>query len=1031
MRSKQLLPLLAGTAGIMATMVSGSAMADPLSVTSAITTPVTTAAASNGSAGDVSVASGGSIIVGDVGPALTVNSSNNVTNAGTIGSSATTGATALLVDGSTPITTTIANMGTISVTGTGGSGNVGLRIANGPVNGTISSGSASIISVTGDKAVGVSIESAFTGDVTLNGVSVTGATSTAISLAAPITGNVRLTGTNSSSGSGGIGVSVHDISGGLVNAGTVTVGATSSTTTDNSGNSVTGPAVAGIAGIRIAGSIGGGFLNDRYFVDSTGTVIPAAAAIATDTTITGTVTGSAGSPAVLVAPDSTSPANITLSAVGTAGTDDGYGFVNRGSLLSNGNIIGRASTAVLIQGASVGGIDYTATLANGFANQSTGSISAFTSGANATAIEFGSGAIAQTLLNQGNIVANDSATAGGASAYAVHIDAGAQIGSIVNSGTIMATTASGAASFAILDAAGSLTTISNSGTISAVAPTSGSTLRAIDLSAGTAAQTITNSGTITGDIVFGSGGGSYISNSGAFSGALAFGAGANRLVLAGTTVFADPVTLAGAGSLGVSIADSASLHFGGTAPTLSSLAASGQSTLLLNVGGSASALQIIGGAAFTDQSAIKLVIAAPGSRTLTVLTAAGGITTDHAATLIGTTSTPFLYTLSSATVGATDIQVTLHQKTAAEAGFTPAIAPLYDQSLVAMAGGGAAFQAIANLPDQASVLAAYRQVLPPSFGSVLARVAESNQISGDGLIAARMNSLAIAAAGEADSGSRWGLWAQEGTEFLRHRDAQDDPGFSTNGFQMAFGTDYRLTGTLILGIAGNFSWTDIGLRGQTTDGGKPLTTNAQIGDVYAHWSRGPFYIQAIGSFGHDSYKFHRTITIGGYEGTQTAQWSGTQMAASLIGGARLHFGRLLVEPSDAFTYSRLHEDGYAETGTGALDLTVDPQRIKLTTNTAKLAANYELPFMGGAFSFGARGAFVSRLDRNIPGVGARFTSGGDAFTLANAPLGRSETQEGATIGYHVDNFVVAFSGDRRQESGFSDMIGTATLRVSF
>ena len=117
-----------GLAALAAGLSTTSAQADPLSVSTARTTAVATATAANDSAGDVSVTSAGSIIVEDEGPALLVNSDNDVTNEGTIGSSASTGATALRVDASGGRSATITNDGTISVTGSEGSGNYGIRI---------------------------------------------------------------------------------------------------------------------------------------------------------------------------------------------------------------------------------------------------------------------------------------------------------------------------------------------------------------------------------------------------------------------------------------------------------------------------------------------------------------------------------------------------------------------------------------------------------------------------------------------------------------------------------------------------------------------------------------------------------------------------------------------------------------------------------------------------------------------------------------------------------------------------------------
>lgn len=1024
--------VMAGTASMIALCAAGRAAADPLDVTTAITTPVATGAASNGSAGAITVESAGSIIVTDTQPAVTINSSNAVTNSGTIGSSAATGATAVLIDGTSPITANLTNEGVISITGTDGSGNYGIRLTNGPVSGTIASGSTSSISVLGTNAIGVSIESAFTGDITLNSVSVSGASSTAVSLTAPLTGNLRLTGATSAVASGDTGIALAgDISGSVVNAGTIIVGATTSTTTNSSGTTVAVAGVGGVAGISIAGNVGGGFVNDLFYTDSTGAVVATASATSSDTETIGTITGYGGTPAVVIAPSASAPRNITLSAYGASGTDDGYGFINRGTIVSQGTNVGTAATAVSISGTKVAGTLYTTTLAGGLTNQSTGHITASTSEATAIAIDLGAGAIVPTIVNAGAIQASDAVSSGAMSAFGIRVAAGAELGSLVNSGSILVKSgATGVAAYGVLDESGTLTTISNSGTITAQALTSGAEARAIDLSAGTSAQTVTNSGTITGNILFGSGGGSYVSNSGSLSGTLAFGAGTDLLQLSGASAFANPVTIATGGALSVVAAGTSSLQFSGTMPTLSSLALADQATLILNVSDTPSALQVSGGASFMGQSSIKLNVLQPGSRSFTILTAAGGITTDHAASLLGSAATPYLYTVAGFTVGANDIQVTLHQKTASEAGLVANIAPLYDNALIAMAGGGAAFTAIASLTDQAGVMGAFRQIAPPNEGTAIARIAEGMQTSGFGAVAARMHGLVSEAPEEIAEGNRFGLWAQESVEFLHHRDAQDDPGFSSNAFQLDFGLDYRLGREFLLGSAVNFSWADINIDGSIGSDGKPLKTNTQMIDVYASWSHGPFYLQAIGSAGHDNYHSRRTITIGSYSADQAATWSGYRMAGDIIAGARFRFGRLSIEPSDSLTYLRLHQDGYQESGAGVLDLSVDPQRIKSTTNTGKISATYEWPMFGGALSISGRGAYVSRLKRDVTAQEASF-AGGDSFTLASAPLGRSETQEGATIGYHIENLLFAVSSDRRQESGFNDTSVSAMLRISF
>jgi len=1025
---------LGGAASVMA-LASSGALADPLDVTSALTAPVNTVAANNNSSGDITVESSGSVIVSTTGPAATINSSNALSNSGTISSSAATGATALLIDGTNPITTTLTNNGAISVTGTGGSGNYGLRLMNGPVAGSIVSGSAGSISVTGDNSYGVSIESAFTGNIGLNGVSVSGANSTAISLGAPVNGAVNLAKTTTATGLGDIGVFVEgNVSGQFVNGGALSTGSAQTTTTDSSGNAVTGAGVGGPATLWVAANLGGGLLNDRYYIDSTGAVVPTAQATSDDTLVTGAIAGYGGTPAILVKPGGANPQDVHLSAYGAAGTDDGYALVNRGAISSAGNNSGTAATAISIGGATIGGTAYTVTLDNGLVNQSTGTIGATTIDATATGIGIGGGATVPTILNEGQITTSASNVITGGAAYGVVVEAGGTVNAVTNSGTISATAAgTGMAAYGIVDRSGTVGSITNSGTITAAADT-GSVTRAIDLSAGSNAQTVTNSGTVTGDILFGSGNASYVSNSGTLTGTLAYGAGANQLVLNGTTAFYNPVTLAG-GSLAVTLADSSSLQFNGTAPTLSSLAASGQSVLTLDVTNGGPALNVTGAASFTGQSQIRFnVVQGIGSQQIAVMTAAGGITTDHLATLIGATSAPFLYTLEGYDLTPTQILITLHQKSGAEIGFVPGLAPLFDQSMIALANGGAAFDAISSLPDQASMLAAYRQIEPPNYGSGAARVAQSLQSAGSGIVAARIDTLEMARPGAATipgEESRFGVWTQEFGQFLRHSDSQDDPGFTSNGFGIAFGGDYRLTDHLIAGIGLTFAWNSLTPYGVTAPNTPPLNIDSQMISAYAGWQGGPFFVQAIGTAGNNSYNFHRQITIGSFSASQTADWSGNQIGGDLIVGARFHAGRFIIQPSNAFSYIHMHQDSYAESGGGDFDLAVNAQNIRMATDTTRLNLGYDIPYLGGAIMLGVRGAYVAQLDRDLPPLNASFLAGGSSFDLTTQPLGRSQFQEGATVGFHMPGFAVALNGDRRQESGFSDTSVSAMLRVNF
>jgi len=1007
------------------------AHADPLTITTATTTPLRTSDAANGSAGDITVASGGSVITGS-GNTITIDTSNNVDVQGSVQSSLAYATTAIFADPTASIATTITENGGIDVTGSGGSGNYGIRIIGAPVTGSIIEGTSGSISVLGDDSYGVSIEEPWTGNIALRAVSVTGTNSVAVSTTAPLAGSLSLYGINSASGSNGIGLYVGGaVAGSVDNEGSIVAGSTA--TTNSTGQAV--PAVHGTAAAWIANSIDSGFLNDRYYVDSSGnTVAPASVDTATDTLVTGTLVGDAGATGLLVAPNAAAPTDIAIGQVGASGTNQDYGIVNLGAITSNGLLDGTSATAVNISGISVSGTDYRVSVAGGLISQANASIDANAIDAAATAISIGPSAIVPAIVNQGTITANTtiSGSGPGGAAYGINVLAGGNVSSVTNSGT-MTVTSSGSnnSAYGILDQSGALTTVTNSGTITATAA-SGATARAIDLATGTAAEAVTNSGAITGDIVFGSGGGSYTSNSGTLSGTLYYGAGNDALDLTGTTSFATPIVIASGGALAVMLADTAKLDLTRSTIALNSLNAGGSSVLRLGIGGNVEALQILGGASFTSASTVSLFVeGTPASGSASVLHAAGGLTTDHAASLLDASSVPFLYSLGGYSVTGNDILVTLDQKSAAQLGISSGLAPLYTASLAALGGnGGAAFEALANLPSQAAVLAAYRQIEPVSFGSAIARITEITHDGAAGMISGRVDTLLATRYSTGFDAPREGFWAQEYGQLFSHRDAQDDPGFRGTVYGFGFGTDRWVASQLLVGVMTAFGWADTKINGLSAYQTDPLRQDDQRFDLYAAWRHGPLFAKFDGGVAHDQFGSTSDVTVGTVSSTKSAKWSGYQLSGEATIGGRFSVGRFWLQPSDSTTYIRLHEGGYRENGGGDYDLAVAARNTTLESTTPRLGVGYGAPMGDGRFFVQADGGYLLELKRRLPELNAAFLVGGPAFSLATEELSSHEILAGASAGYEADNWTFRLNLDHRQETGFHDNGVTGTLRFA-
>ncbi len=1002
-------------------LFAGPTAAADLTVSASQATPVATATASGNAPGNITVTSTGSIIVTS-GTAATINSANSLINAGIIGSSAASSATAVLFNASGG---SLINNGTINVTGTGGSGNTGLLVTGGPLTGSISFGAVGAVSVTGDAAFGVSIATPFTGDIGLRGISVSGANSTAVSLTGALTGNLTLTGSVFSSGVGGYGLLVAaPVSGTIANGGQIQAG--SARGTDSSGNIVAGNLA--IAGARISASVGGGFINDRYYIDANGNrVAPAAVDVAVNTLVAGSISATGTAPALWIGPSATNPQPISLGLAGT-GTD-AYAIVNRGTIQSSIASTGTPTTAVRIGGGGVSTV-----LATGFVSQSTGVITAVALDASATGVDILAGATVPKFLNLGALATAGTQTASsgstaagpGGTAYGLIVESGALVPVITNGGTMSVTATGNNAGTVILDRSGSVTSIVNAGTIRAVAAT-GQATRAIDLSGGAAATTLTNSGTITGDILFGSGASTLQSVAGTITGAITYGSGGGTIAVSGAGVingnFTSPVPLI------ATLADTGRLSLVNGPKTLQSVTAIGSSVLVVPVTPGGPALTVTGTASFTGASTVSLSLQSLAlNQSLTIIQANGGITTDHLSTLIDATAAPYLFTASAPTLTATALGITLTRKSAADIGLTGGQAALYTASLNALPSNAAASSAIANLSNAASVIAAYRQITPPSVSGAPLRTAVSFADTGYGAAAQR---LEIVESIRRSGGRGTGVWGQQVGDFTTQKPGTETLGYSSSAFGIAGGADTPWLGLDAVGVSLLSYWNTVRETSAPGLANVPLNISTQGIEPYFLKSWKHFFVEGTVLAAKVSYDSSRVVSIGGFSDTINAHWSGTQFGGGLTLGARFQSGRIRIIPSNSLFWTTLKQNSFTESGGGAFALKVASKTDSVLTDTAKLSIGYTMPVGEGALLAELHAAYVHQFKDNPNPSVVQFVSGSDAITLPADVENSGKASYGGSLGYLQDSLRVTFGYDRRSSSVAHDQAFVAQAGFAF
>ncbi|CAM3653177.1 autotransporter domain-containing protein [Litorimonas haliclonae] len=517
-----------------------------------LTDPVDTATAgADGGPSDVTITSTGSVTVEDEGPAVTLNSNNDLINEGEIQISDVNDATAVSLEGGADRNFT--NSGSITLNEdfpaedtngdnvadgprAQGSGRTGILISGAsPFEGNVTLEAGSTVTVEGNDSYGVNITdnmmtASLDGNLSNAGqISLIGDNGAGVNIAGDVTGNITNTGSVSALGEGSNAYNISgDVQGGFVNSGSLG---------SNGFRLTSRPGFQGSDGIgredltadnlQDAGSsvsVSGNITGGMHFAvvqepvldeddNETGEF---------QTVRTSNVTHFGSAPAIVIDGNGV-PISIGRVSAVTDPTDENFdeslqfAFVNEGSITSQGLFDDFDATVLSIQDAELeGGLSNSGTLTvSAFSGTGLHTVPGVSAGDGyARVIVLGDGAIVEHINNTGVVSATASEPADeiyadqanpitntiNLRATAIDISSAATTDSLYNRGSITSVLVgrSGEA-FAIRDASGSLSEITNEGLISATGRNSDTTgvaetnftLVALDASANTSGFTYT------------------------------------------------------------------------------------------------------------------------------------------------------------------------------------------------------------------------------------------------------------------------------------------------------------------------------------------------------------------------------------------------------------------------------------------------------------------------------------------------------------------------------------------------------------
>jgi len=1030
--------LLSGTAPAALLALAAFALAQPafaadLDIEDERTTAVSTSTAGTGGGpADIDITADGSITV-STGPAVVIDSNNDVDNNGTIELTSDTDAVGVRIVG--PVSGSFTNNGSMLLSVQDddglatGSGNIGVEIVGpGTYLGDLIFSAGSSLTVGGDGATGIALLTPMAGKLTIGGATtVDGTNATAILVGAPLADRFKIEGQVNARGEGARSIWIESVVSDRVwNNGGITVSGQEAGIDYETDD----PRPSAEAALGIGASLLRGFQNGGLIDESGGNTAAS-------------ISASYAAYSLLLSPTvSSTRSDIVLSAPG--GTGGEYGFINRGSITSAANDKGESTTSVRIEGLNDGGTIYQTTIEGGL--YTSGTISATAVEGTATSFSLGGYASIPVLINKGAISASAAEHADSdtdededgeddddptidvevATSIALQLDAGAWLPEIQNSGSITATAAADSATaYAIRDLSGNLTSIYNAGSITASAQDDNDTATsrgiAIDLSLSSAA-TITNPGNIYGDVLLGQGDDTISliervqgsSNDDELDGAvlnglIEFGGGNDILSIDGDSHFLGGTTKAG-GTLTIDVIDGRVTVAEDKILNATQISISGTSDMVVAVdeAGIASPRVVVSNAiAFASGSELTADLTEFVGQTATITLIDAG-TIDIAAGLDDLTSVdlPFLYNGEFSLVdGARDqLLLSLDLKSPEELGLSDLEARMFDAVVELMpADDNVVSGLLASATDSDSFHDAFDELVPDTSGATLHAALAVNDARSRALMSRHMT--------QPKAGSRnKGIWGNL-FGYSMSIDGEDGrPGQDGSTFGGIIGIDFNAQDRSPIGLyleygSSSFSPDD--------DSDGEISSDAVGLGAYGIWHAGGFFFASLDAgvaFTHN--KDSRSLAFDEDDDGEadaayalSSGWNGMNYHAEARTGIQASIYGFRVIPSVAYSYIHVSEDGRTEEGGGTgLDLEYDDFDADVHRLELELSVGQSSRFdRGVVFAYDVYG----RLNQMISGadneITARFSGGNETFALPLTELAKSQAIVGTNIGLYSNN----------------------------
>lgn len=333
-------------------------------------------------------------------------------------------------------------------------------------------------------------------------------------------------------------------------------------------------------------------------------------------------------------------------------------------------------------------------------------------------------------------------------------------------------------------------------------------------------------------------------------------------------------------------------------------------------------------------------------------------------------------------------------KSAAALGLTGNNARVLD---ALMASSGQAGALVQNLDSVAKIQAATEQLRPEVNGATIqASMNVTDKVFG--LVGSRLDEIhlasvagrsGVATGNETRTADGTGVWMQAfGAKGNQDRRNGTD-GYNTNAYGFAIGADQLIDDETRVGFVGSYGESTVNGLGDGT--GNRTSIDTYQGAIYGSTMLRKLYLNATLGLGYHDYANNRLVLDNGIKGTYDA-W---QYSGKLDAGYPIKMNAVTLVPVASLAYSRLSQNGYTESGVGALAI----GSRDIDSFRSGLGAKALVPLFDSTVSAGLelRALWNHEFADASIDTTARFVDGGASFTTNGVQLGRDSASLGGSL----------------------------------